>query len=678
MSKNLSAQQVVEVKELKSVVSVGKRMSLFEDTTSLKTIQEMVHSPLFVPASVEIPTYTFTYAAIWSKFAFRNLTGKDNFLQISSAGVDSIEVYMFDSLYQLVSQKKLVAANPISSWEIHSPTYIFDLTNQPHLRIIYVRTKCDENLTLDLKVGTLRSFYEENIWSVWFNALYFGVIFIMVIYNGFILFTTRDLAYLYYVFFALTLGFTFATSLGYTTFLLGDFHWFLKKYPALPASLATIFGGLFPLLLLQVRKYAPRWVWGIYIVVACGLANAILALLGYTHFSSLMTKLLATFPILVYLVVAVLIYRKGFQPAKIYLFAFLGFEIFVILYILVHENNFLPILRPFSPYFLQLGSAWEIVMLSMALASKINLLKKEKQIAQLENLHLVKEQNALLEEKVKERTNELKSTVDNLHQTNDELTQTLQLTNLQREEIQAQAEQLNNLNNLKDRLLSVIAHDLRSPLASLKSTIEILKPEILDKEDLEGIKEEINKKLNSIDYALNNVLEWARSQISLGGIINKQNFVIQEVAQDIITLFGEIASQKNITILNQLPKETTVNADIEQIRTVLRNLISNAIKFSFDKGVIYIKQESLSQSIDSVQDTLIFSITDAGVGLNKEQTDRLFGINTHFSTRGTKNEKGTGLGLLLCKEFIEKNGGQIWVESELGKGSTFYFSLLSK
>jgi len=136
----------------------------------------------------------------------------------------------------------------------------------------------------------------------------------------------------------------------------------------------------------------------------------------------------------------------------------------------------------------------------------------------------------------------------------------------------------------------------------------------------------------------------------------------------VIELLNESAHQKSITIIKELPRNLLVFADKAMLSTILRNLITNAIKFTRPGGQINILA-------DKKPDDIMISIADNGIGIKKETLGRLFRIDENTTTLGTQNEKGTGLGLILCKEFIEKHGGKIWVESEVGKGSTFSFNI---
>lgn len=162
-------------------------------------------------------------------------------------------------------------------------------------------------------------------------------------------------------------------------------------------------------------------------------------------------------------------------------------------------------------------------------------------------------------------------------------------------------------------------------------------------------------------------MEWARTKT--GRIEFSPEYIdMIDLINGVEMLFLDIAKQKSITVHNILPSHIPVFADRAMVNTVLRNLISNGIKFTNHGGEITI-------STEANQNELIVKISDTGIGIQKIRLDKLFSIDNSYSTQGTDNEQGTGLGLILCKEFIERHNGKIWVESELGKGSTFYFSI---
>ena len=228
---------------------------------------------------------------------------------------------------------------------------------------------------------------------------------------------------------------------------------------------------------------------------------------------------------------------------------------------------------------------------------------------------------------------------------------------------------LKELNATKDKFFSIIAHDLKSPFNSIVGFSNLLLEQILSK-DYEGIEKYSTIIQHSSEKAmdlLSNLLEWSRSQT---GRIEFSPEFIEMVAliDDVTDLLSIYAHQKSIEILKDLPHSELVFADKAMISTVLRNIISNAIKFTNVGGEIII-------STELKQNETIISVRDNGIGLNKKQIEKLFRVDESYSTPGTQNEKGTGLGLILCKEFVEKHKGKISVETELGKGSKFMFTI---
>jgi PAS domain S-box-containing protein len=229
--------------------------------------------------------------------------------------------------------------------------------------------------------------------------------------------------------------------------------------------------------------------------------------------------------------------------------------------------------------------------------------------------------------------------------------------------------ELRELNATKDKFFSIISHDLKSPFNSILGLSNLLVEQIQGK-NIGGIEEYAGIIQNSSQRAMDlllNLLEWSRSQT--GRMEFAPEYVeLVALINEVTELLGESAQQKLITIHQELPRNMLVFIDKAMISTILRNLISNAIKFTRTGGRIVISAELKDAE-------LIIAIRDNGVGIKKENIEKLFRIDESHSTPGTQNEKGTGLGLILCKEFIEKHGGKIWVESVVGKGSTFYFTI---
>ncbi len=233
--------------------------------------------------------------------------------------------------------------------------------------------------------------------------------------------------------------------------------------------------------------------------------------------------------------------------------------------------------------------------------------------------------------------------------------------------IMEQKEKLDQLNSVKDRFFSIISHDLRNNLTTMKLYFDLVSNKDYEPIDTSEITKQISSSVENTIDLLENLLIWASAQIK-GVPIHRQKLNIHSLSQENINLLNSAAHQKSISLVNSVDENITAFADIDMINLVLRNLISNAIKFTPESGSI-----SLLAIIS--EQKCIVEIKDNGVGISKENLAKLFNQHEHPSTKGTANEKGTGLGLMLCKDFIERNGGTIWAESQKDNGTSFFFSL---
>jgi len=237
------------------------------------------------------------------------------------------------------------------------------------------------------------------------------------------------------------------------------------------------------------------------------------------------------------------------------------------------------------------------------------------------------------------------------------------------ENLKSAEQQLKELNATKDKLFSIIAHDLKNPFTSLLSFSELIYKNFdkLGKDKVQNIALRMNESAKQAYLLLENLLNWSRVQT---GVL-KPNLKLTDTShllEEVKLTSDPLAKAKHINIEIQATAKRQVYTDQQMVNTVLRNLISNAIKFSYHNSCIVVKTEE-------TPDYILFSIADSGIGIEKENQEQLLKIESRVTTTGTDAEKGTGLGLVLCKEFVEICGGNIWLESEFGIGTTFYFTL---
>ena len=238
------------------------------------------------------------------------------------------------------------------------------------------------------------------------------------------------------------------------------------------------------------------------------------------------------------------------------------------------------------------------------------------------------------------------------------------------EEISFKNEQLQLINAEKDKFFSIIAHDLRGPLSAFVDATQILTEEIqnMDLEEIKDITMSMKTSASNIYGLLENLLEWSRLRRGAMDFV-PENLNLKKKIEASIDVLSESARKKGIGLTISVPGELEIRADIHMFDTIIRNLISNAIKFTISGGKVIVTANYNGDHY------IVVKISDSGIGMAPELRDKLFQIDEKTSRPGTEGETSTGLGLLLCKEFIEKHGGKIWVESSVGQGSTFSFSL---
>jgi PAS domain S-box-containing protein len=229
--------------------------------------------------------------------------------------------------------------------------------------------------------------------------------------------------------------------------------------------------------------------------------------------------------------------------------------------------------------------------------------------------------------------------------------------------------ELEELNNNKNRFFSIIAHDLKGPFTSMLGFSEFLVNDFdeLTEEERKEFLKNINSTIKSVLELINNLLDWSRIQFKKIDFTPKEVF-LQPIVESVFYSLKIAASNKKILLKNNLPDGIKIFADDNMVETVIRNLVNNSIKFTNENGFVEVSAEDRQTDVQ-------IKITDNGVGMSKEIADNLFKIDVNVSRKGTYAEKGTGLGLLVCKEFIDKHKGNIHVQSEENKGSTFLITL---
>ena len=239
-----------------------------------------------------------------------------------------------------------------------------------------------------------------------------------------------------------------------------------------------------------------------------------------------------------------------------------------------------------------------------------------------------------------------------------------------RQRIERQKNELSSLNTTKDKLFAILSHDLRSPVASLKNYMMLINWGVLNQKEFEKSAQGLNTQLNNVHDMLENVLNWSISQ--MGGLNpNIEHLKIGAILDGQIQMLLPIATAKSIEIINHIPAQAFIHADKNHTAIIFRNLLQNAVKFTNAGGTVsinYVEKEGNSQ----------IEVTDNGIGMSKDTLEKLFQLDKHTSRTGTALEQGTGLGLVLVKELVQRNGGTIAVQSAVDRGTTFTLTFNKK
>jgi len=626
---------VIVLSETNQSVEILGRMGHLSDRKNELTIKDITSIPFDSLHAKRAPSFGFNKATHWFKIKLQNQSSnKDWLVEIGYPPLDSIELFYQDS----------------SGWHHKMDGDHFRISDREvkHRYVAFaLQLPVTDTMTLYLKIRSKSSIQVPiTIWSKeefgngqyriqFVNGIFYGMMLIMIFYNLFLYFSIRDKTTLYYVI-ALASGTNvIAFFQGYGFFYVyGDYILAEKFFTIISGPLFIICSAALTRSFLNLKSFNPTLDTILKANIIVTIGAVVIILLFPVSFKSL--HVLTFLNCLLILVCAGYCFYKNYRPARYFLLAWVALLLAAALFSL-RNLGFIPA-NWLTDMALYIGGVLQTLFISFALGDRINLLIKENQEAkekELQQEHLAKEK---LEQEVKERT----------------------------EEIQKKNEQLEELNEVKDKLFSVVAHDLKGPLNSLKGTLSILRMGVLSKDEFNELAKSLDTQLNQTTYFLENLLQWGRTQIQ-GDLYSPQLIQLNELAKNTIDLLQGEIEQKSIQVHLESTENAEAFGDKNMILTVIRNLHSNAIKFTNAGG-------SVKCIIQSKDNLWIVSVVDSGTGISPMYLENIFSLKG-ISTLGTREEKGTGIGLVLCKEFVEQNGGKIWCESTLGKGSTFSFSL---
>lgn len=662
---------------------LGTYLSVLEDENASLQPNEALRAKSYQPSHRKVPNLGFTEGVFWVKLALQNESSDSHYiLQVNQGILDEVTLYRFSSDSVLLGETTLGEKSPLYLRKYKDNYLLFDINLASGKKGFFLfKIRSGEQILFPLQLSTLDAALERNRNRDLLFGIYFGIILVMMAYNFFVYFSVRDKSYLIYVIYIFFVGFTQACLEGYTfKFLWPGNFWLASRSVYFSTSLVCVSSIMFMRNFLHTRELAPK-LDGFFKVIYAAFVVCIIAsayvVNSITHNFTQVIVGLVSFAILY---TSVVIYRKGFRPAKFFLGAWMVLIIGIFVFVL--KDAGIVEAKILTTYTLQIGSVFEVVLLSFALADRINIFKKEKEETQAELFKLVSEQNVVLEQKVKLRTEELQ-------EKNEELAETLE----DLKETQSQLLMAEKMASL-GQLTAGIAHEINNPINFVSANIKPLHMDINDiLEVLSGYEQivpddpELNTKLNNIQKLKQEIdIDYAKHEIGtlLAGIEDGAKRTAEIVKglknfshldeSDIKTANVNTGIESTMVLLRgSIPDHIEVNMQLDdlpaiecypgKLNQVFMNVLNNAIQ-AMEKEHTRAKHK-LSITSFMRDDKVCVCIEDTGIGMSKEVKEKIF--DPFFTTKDVG--EGTGLGMSIAFGIIENHHGTFEIESEPGVGT---------
>lgn len=686
----LQAQPVIRFTDSTAGSYIGTSVSMLQDSTNQLTAAGLQHADhLFLPNKKEVPDFGVTANNNWVRFRVVNLSQQDHIiLSLTYPPIDQVACYMSLSGSGQAAQESTMAAlnrditHQYPLFKLHVP--------KGDTATCLLRLKSNKQLIVPMSLETEQGIIRELTLTDAFSGLYIGIMIVMILYNLFIYFSVKDKQYLYYVNYIFWVALVQAALLGYIQrFLLTEDTWLSRNIFTLSGALSGIGAVLFVKYFLNTKSYTPKSNFVLNVIIAADLLAILLLFTGYALVSYQIVNIVAALGAVTIFITAIQIHKRNRKPASFFLLAWNIFLFSVLVFVLkdfdVFPYNF------FTVHSVQIGSAIEAILLSFALADRINILKKEKdesrqaalQVAR-ENSRIIKEQNVILESKVRTRTEELLQKNETINNTLNDLKQT-----------QSQLVEYEKMASL-GQLTAGIAHEINNPInfvasniAPLKRDVDVLldfinRLETLNFSDIpeSDKREEINlfKEEQDFDYLkmeIGHLLKGITEGASRTAEIIKSLRIFSRLDEDDLkpadlneglesTVVILNSSLVHLRVIKQYGNIPVINCYPGKLNQIFLNIISNAIYAINEKfgtgpgGMVTLTTYKQEQYVYVV-------IEDNGTGMTEETQKKIF--EPFYTTKDVG--QGTGLGMSIAFNIILKHNGHIQVRSEIGKGSSF-------
>lgn len=654
---------------------LAKHLELLEDPTTHLTITDIISrkgEPRFAPSSTDTPSFGFTTSAVWARFTVKNSLPRtvEYFLEIKYPLLDRIDLYI-PSGPKTFTIFKAGDSLPFKDRTIQHKNTIFPvMLASGEEKTLYLRCETTSSLNLPIVLHSPACLAEEITMEQTLLGIYYGILLVMMIYNFFIYLGLKDSTYLYYVLFVFTyMLFQLSVNGMAFQYFWPNRIWWANNCTPLFIFLAYIFATQFTRNILDTAKNVPR----IDAILRAGLVlsalGSVLTLfVGYNLSIRLATLMSLT--VVALIVAGFTCMIKGYRPARYYFLAWsvsmLGVTVYALKTFGILPHIFI------THWGIQLGSAWEVILLSMGLADRFQLMKQEKEQMQTVYARELEEAHGELEKSFRDMEqfkNSLETLLEartaDLSRVNENLAR--EAEDRQKAETRAEA-----ASKAKSQFLASMSHEIRTPLNAILGMANMA-TKLAETAKLRQYLAVIQDSGKTLLALINDILDF--SKIEAGRLdLECANFDLRETLESLADLFGKQAADKGLELLITVRDNTpcALEGDALRLRQILINLVNNAIKFT-QTGEVAVTAHGERLTDDAA--ILSFSVRDTGSGINHDQIRQLFSEYTQADSSTSRLYGGTGLGLAISKQLVTLMGGEISAESEPGRGSTFHFTI---